>query len=63
MSLDTGINQQYRRSQVFVLHPQLEKDWEWVGDLPLSRLLLMNDSQYPWLIQVPRRAGITEISD
>lgn len=46
---------------MFKLHPQLEKDCFVVGDFPLSRLLLMNDSQYPWFILVPRRADIREI--
>jgi diadenosine tetraphosphate (Ap4A) HIT family hydrolase len=45
----------------FELHPQLAADTITVGDLPLSRLLLMNDSQYPWTILVPRRAGLREI--
>ncbi len=27
----------------------------------LSRVLLMNDSRYPWLILVPRRPNISEI--
>jgi diadenosine tetraphosphate (Ap4A) HIT family hydrolase len=34
-----------------------------VGDLELSRVLLMNDARYPWLILVPRRAGLAEIVD
>ena len=34
-----------------------------VGDLPLSRLLLANDANYPWLILVPRCAGASEIID
>ncbi len=46
---------------MFELHPQLEKDCEILGDLPLCRVLLMNDRQYPWFILVPRVAGITEI--
>jgi diadenosine tetraphosphate (Ap4A) HIT family hydrolase len=45
----------------FELHPQLAADTVWVGDLPLCRLLLMNDRQYPWTILVPRRAGLREI--
>src|SRR5262249_19551930 len=45
------------------LHPQLEQDTEPVGDLPLSRLLLNNDSNYPWLLLVPRRPGAREIID
>mgnify|MGYP001163374509 CR=1 FL=1 len=45
----------------FALHPRLQQDCWHVGDFALSRLLLMNDSQYPWFILVPRRPAITEI--
>jgi diadenosine tetraphosphate (Ap4A) HIT family hydrolase len=45
----------------FRLHPQLARDAIGVGELPLSRVLLLNDSRYPWLILVPRRADITEL--
>jgi diadenosine tetraphosphate (Ap4A) HIT family hydrolase len=45
------------------LHRQLETDTAPVGDLPLSRVLSINDADYPWLILVPRRAGVTEIAD
>lgn len=45
----------------FELHPQLAADCIVLGDFPLSRLLLMNDSNYPWFILVPRRVGATEI--
>ena len=45
------------------LHPQLERDTENLGDLPLSRVLVMNDANYPWLILVPRKADITEVID
>lgn len=45
----------------FSLHPQLAADCTVLADAPLSRLLLMNDAQYPWLILVPRRAGLSEI--
>jgi diadenosine tetraphosphate (Ap4A) HIT family hydrolase len=47
----------------FTLHPQLAQDTVPIGDLALSRVLLMNDANYPWLILVPRRAGLTEIID
>lgn len=50
-------------TQVFELHPQLAKDGVVLGDLPLCRVLLMNDAQYPWTILVPRRAGVREIHD
>jgi diadenosine tetraphosphate (Ap4A) HIT family hydrolase len=46
---------------MFELHPQLCADTFVVGDLPLCRLLLMNDASYPWFILVPRRPGISEI--
>ena len=39
------------------LHPQLAKDTINIGDLPLSRVLLINDANYPWLLLVPRRIG------
>jgi diadenosine tetraphosphate (Ap4A) HIT family hydrolase len=47
----------------FTLHPQIIQDTLDVGDLPLSRLRLMNEATYPWLILVPRRADIVEIID
>jgi diadenosine tetraphosphate (Ap4A) HIT family hydrolase len=34
-----------------------------IGDLPLSRVLISNDANYPWLLLVPRRLGISEITD
>ncbi len=45
----------------FTLHPQLEQDGIPVCDLPLCRCLLMNDSNYPWFILVPRRDDKREI--
>ena len=47
----------------FGLHPQLAADCTVVGDLPLCRLLLMDDANYPWCILVPRRPGIREIHE
>ena len=45
------------------LHPQLAAETVSVGDLALSRVLLANDANYPWLILVPRRPGLTELID
>ena len=45
----------------FQLHPQLSGDTQWLGDLPLCRVLLANDSRYPWLILVPKRASTREL--
>ncbi|MDO8876485.1 MAG: HIT family protein [Pseudolabrys sp.] len=47
----------------FSLHPQLAADTIPVGDLALTRVLLANDANYPWLILVPRRASVTELID
>ncbi|MEQ1621617.1 MAG: HIT family protein [Methylococcales bacterium] len=45
----------------FSLHPRLQQDTISVGRFDLCRLLLINDSLYPWFILVPERAEITEI--
>lgn len=47
----------------FSLDSRLAADTFSVGDLALSRVLLMNDARYPWLILVPRRLGAVEIID
>ena len=47
----------------WTLHPKLRADTAFVGDLALSRLVAMNDADYPWLILVPRRLAVTEIFD
>jgi diadenosine tetraphosphate (Ap4A) HIT family hydrolase len=47
----------------WTLNPQLEKDTINIGDLPLSRVLVIKDANYPWLLLVPRRAGAVEIID
>ena len=45
------------------LHPQLAHDTVPAGDLPLARVLLTNDANYPWLILVPRLPGLVELID
>jgi len=46
----------------FVLHPQLTADTAMVCELPLCRVLLMNDARYPWLVLVPRRVDLVEFT-
>ncbi len=46
---------------MFELHTRLREDCIPIGKLPLCHVLLMNDSNYPWLILVPRRQDIEEI--
>ena len=48
---------------MFKLHPRLEFDSVFVADWPLSRVLLMNDARFPWLILVPRREDLHELHD
>src|SRR3982750_1525154 len=45
------------------LHPQLTQDTIDIGDLPLCRVLVIKDANYPWLLLVPRRKGAVEIID
>ncbi len=46
---------------MFALDQRLQQDTVVIGDFPLSRLLLSNDSNYPWFILVPRIDGISEV--
>jgi diadenosine tetraphosphate (Ap4A) HIT family hydrolase len=45
------------------LHQQLTQDTIDIGDLPLCRVLVIKDANYPWLLLVPRREGAVEIID
>ena len=48
---------------MFVLDERLEHDTVALAALPLCQLLLMNDSQYPWFILVPRKVGLRELKE
>ena len=50
-------------TDIFTLHPQLAADTIPVSDWALSRVLLMNDARFPWIILVPRRPRLTELHD
>ena len=47
----------------FELHPRLAADTRLVGDLPLCRVLLMDDARFPWLVLVPRVPGLVELTE
>lgn len=47
----------------FELHERLAADTFLVDDLPLCRVLLMNDRRFPWLILVPRREDLRDFDD
>lgn len=48
---------------MFILDPKLQADTFFIHDFPLSRLLLMNDKNYPWLILVPKKPNLVELID
>jgi len=48
---------------MFVLHERLDADTAFVTDWPLCRVLLLNDANYPWVVLVPRRHGVSELHE
>ena len=48
---------------MFMLHQRLQEDTIGIVRLELSRVLLMNDSSFPWLILVPERENVREIHE
>jgi diadenosine tetraphosphate (Ap4A) HIT family hydrolase len=46
---------------MFTVDERLQKDTVGVASLSLCRVLLMNDSSFPWLVLVPAREGMREI--
>ena len=47
----------------FVLDPSLEAETSVIGELGLCKVLLMDDARFPWIVLVPKRAGLVEIID
>ena len=47
----------------FALDPRLAADTEWIADWALCTVRLMNDSRFPWVVLIPRRAQVREIHD
>ncbi len=47
----------------FTLAPQLAADCVIVTELKLCLVLMMNDTQYPWFILVPKIPQVTEVLD
>lgn len=50
-------------TDAFALHPQLAADTAEVASGACCRVLLMNDSNFPWLILVPQRPGLRDFHD
>ena len=47
----------------FELDARLAADTVFVAEWSLCRVLLMDDAQFPWLVLVPRRAGLAELDE
>ncbi len=47
----------------FVLDPRLAAESTPLGELALCQVLLMDDARFPWILLVPKRAGLVEIID
>lgn len=52
-----------KTSARYALHPQLAADSHPLAQLDLCELRLMDDSQYPWLVLVPRVPDARELID
>lgn len=51
------------KDRMFSVDPAFETGSANLGDLSLSQVRLQLDRRWPWLILIPRRAGVREIED
>lgn len=47
----------------FELHPDLQRDGVLLGNFQLSRVLLVNDSNYPWFVLIPEIPNTSDTID
>ncbi len=52
-----------KMDDIFRLDPRLNNDACWSIDLNLSKLLLVNNALFPWVILVPKKNNLKEIID
>lgn len=50
-------------TETFELHERLAANTVEVARWALNRVLLMNDSHYPWLVLVPQRPALRDLDD
>ncbi len=48
---------------MFELHPAFPPTSHAVGELGLCHVRLQDDGRYPWLVLIPRLAGLAELED
>lgn len=47
----------------FKIHPQIEKDSEFIIDLELSQLRILKDGDNDWFVLIPRKEGVIDWDD
>lgn len=47
----------------FNVDPRIEASSLLIGDLSLCQVRLQNDARFPWLVLLPKRAGLTELTE
>ena len=47
----------------FTLDARLAAELHALGELALCRVLLFDDARFPWIVLVPRRPGLVEMTD
>jgi diadenosine tetraphosphate (Ap4A) HIT family hydrolase len=47
----------------FAVDTRLASESHALGDLGVCRVLLFDDARFPWIVLVPKRAGLVEITD
>jgi len=51
------------RGAMFELHPAFPPTSDALGDLALCHVRLQADARYPWIVLIPRIAGLRELED
>ena len=52
-----------RMPEDFAVDERLAAESHPLGDLTLCRVLLFDDARFPWIVLVPRKHGLVEITD
>ncbi|MCH2546227.1 MAG: HIT family protein [Alphaproteobacteria bacterium] len=47
----------------FTLHPRLEADSLYIGNLNLCQIRLINNKNFPWALLIPRQDNLREFTD
>jgi diadenosine tetraphosphate (Ap4A) HIT family hydrolase len=62
-SSTSTIGRRFRNVAEFVLDPAFVATSAPLGDLPLCHARLQLDARYPWVVLIPRLAGMRELED